>query len=420
MKGITLTLLLINYIPCLLAQDSANVDVGITYEMKGMHILGVTQDNNKTITGTSPTVKNNPLMHFAIYGGIGIVPSYKDKYKVNLSLFFEERNHSGGSNVLKYLITYPRITIDIRDTFLLFRQEIKTVNIAGDMWDENFNDMLRIYNVDFHGFSSKLGYKNFWIALYGIGDLASNVGLGLHQMSKYALEFENDMFFTSLGLSENLIYLIPSPDRVLSNHSFYKLSENTKIKAQFDYRFNPGLQNGIAFGLGYEASFKTQKMAMRLRYYEKTYNKGHQFGQPINYNEAGGGFTGDQLYPLKNYYRPINQWALYTSFQENNLYALEINYAIKQTIYKKLKLIANIDANFIYRTEKEDIITYPAYNIGLAYQFFTNFRFELTGTNKHMDLDNFYQGHALSELPFTAISFKLTPPQKIPKLKFKS
>ncbi len=416
LKRTALTLLFCCSIISINAQDATDIDLGITYEMKGMHTLGVGYDKAKTINGNRPYVHNNPFMHFAIYGGLGVIPTYQDKYKVNLSLFFEERNHSGGSNVLKYWAIFPRITIDLVDTFHLFKQDLKTALIAGDLWNENFNDMLRIYNMDFHGYTARVGYKNFWLAVYGIGDLASNIGLGLHQMSKYGLEYNSDKIFNSLSFSINSIYQIPGPDRTISNYFSYKLSTNSSIEVQLDYRLNPNFTNGIAYGLGYQTQFKDHKVKARIRYYDKAYNAGHQFDQLIDYSNRAGGFTGDQLYPLKNYYRPINQWGLYTSYQGSNIYALEVCYDVRKTIYKKLKLISNFDINLLQVSKTDYFLVFPAYNTGLAYQFFDNFCFELTGTNKHMDLNNFYQGHTLSEQPFMAIAFKLTPPKTIPKL----
>ncbi len=390
------------------AQDSLGLSIPIKYELRGKHILNST---NAEIVRTNRIITDNPLKHFAIYGGISVNPNYKNKYSVELGLYAEERNHSGGNNTLSHIVFYPKITFGIIDTFSLFGLKLKTEHIGGDLWDEDFKDILRIYNLDFHGFISKFGYKDFWVSFYKISDLSYSVGLGLPEMEKISLELKKKKFFNSLSISRNTLDLFPI-DYNISNYFSYSFSNKSSIKGQFETRLSQDLETGYALGLQFNTSWRSQVLKMKYQYYSSSFNQGYANNTMIDYTTSFSDFTGTQLYPLKNFYRPINQWAFFTSLQGNNIHNIELSSKIEKPLGKSLNFVSDIDIN-IYHGSLNGWIFNPAYSIGLGIDFGNLIDFEITATNKHMNLDSFYQGHYLSKDPYLSIEIKMNLEERL-------
>lgn len=387
-----------------LSQDSINVKVPFEYVVKGKQIIN---SRNSKIINSNQTVADNPLVHFAIYGGIILKPNYRKKYSVDIGIYFEERNHSAGNNTLDHLVFYPKLTFKITDTLQVFGKKLKIKAKAGDLWNEDFNDIVRFYNIDFNGLMSKVGYKKIWLSLYRIGDLSYNIGLGLNEVSKLELSYQNTRILTTIHFTRNSIDITPKND---NNYGLYLKAKITNIinfKFQLDGRSNTRIGKGVALGAQVVMKYEKQKFKIGYQHYSKDYNEGYFQSDKVDYNTNFLNFTGTQLYPLKNYFRPINQWALFTSFQGSHIHNLEIQYSIKNDLYKKLYYIANVDINLLHNSASNQLLLFPAYEIGFGLNFGELISLELSSTNKHMNLNRVYQGHSLSELPFMSVTLSM-------------
>lgn len=398
--NLKLAILLLLPFSNLFAQDSLDFSIPIKYELRGKHVT----NSHGAKTKRNLEIPDNPIRHFAIYGGVSFKPSYKQKYAVELGLYAEERNHSGGST-LNHIVFYPKLTFSIRDTFLIFDREFKTENIGGDLWDEDFKDILRIYNLDFHGFISRFGRNNVWFSFYKVADLSYNIGLGLPEMEKISLEYEKKNFFNSLSISINTLDFFPT-DYNLSNYFNYTFANKSSLTGQLETRLNKDLETGYAFGLQYDTKWRSQVLKIKYQYYSSSFNRGYTNGSQIDYSTSFSDFTGPQFYPLKNFYRPINQWALFTSLEGNNIHNVEFSSEFEKPMFGALNFIGDFDIN-LYHSSLGGWSYNPAYSIGINFDFGNLIDFEITATNKHMNLDSFYQGHYLSEDPYVAIEVRM-------------
>jgi hypothetical protein len=317
------------------AQDTTKISFPFQYELQGLHIV---ESGDAKVFNQNITVPDNPLNHFAVYGGFILSPTYKEKYSIDLGLFFEERNHSGGNYTLGNIAIFPKITFRIKDKLKLGNSHLGVSFTGGDLWDENFNDILRIYNLDFNGFILKLNYHRFSLALYKISDLSFSVGLALDEMNKFSLEYENNNFFHAASVTINSRDFAREIDHNLTYFTRYSFSENSKIEGQIENRINPNLNSGIAFGVKYFQAFNMHRFGLRFQFYNAPFNFGYR-NDNVSYGTDYFNFSGEQLYPLKNYYRPVNQWAFLTNYQSLDVYNVEFDYAVTRPLYKKLNFI---------------------------------------------------------------------------------
>jgi hypothetical protein len=142
-----------------------------------------------------------------------------------------------------------------------------------------------------------------------------------------------------------------------------------------------------------------------MKYYQAAFNDGYGYGN-VNFTDGGSSFVGEQLYPLKNYYRNVNQWAMLTQFQGTDVFNFEVVLKYQERIYRKLYWLFDADLNFIPDVGVNVMIN-PNYNTGLKINFEKNFEFAITVTNKHMNLQSYYQSISASELPFLSYSFRM-------------
>jgi len=405
MKIHYISILLVLVLTNVNAQDSITVKIPLEYEVKGKHILSDRQA--QVVNGFGSTLADNPLRHFAVYGGITFKPNYKEKYVVDLGIFFEERNHSAGNNTLDHLVFYPRITFRAIDTFKILNHELNFFSTAGDLWDEDYNDILRIYNLDFHGMITKLGYKNIWLSLYRVSDLSYNVGLGLNELDKIELTYHRKFYTVALQFSRNSLDNNPFKDHNYGVYSKFIMDSKSSVQLQAEVRANDRIGNGLAIAAAYQAVIGIHKLKLRYQYYDSQYNEEYITFDKVDYNTNFLNYTGTQLYPLKNYFRPINQWAFLTAFQNSSIHNFEFNYLVKKGICKSVYMLGLLDINLLHSSFSDDWSLYPAYEFGLGVTAGDLISIEVSATNKHMNLNNAYQGHSLSERPYFSITLSV-------------
>jgi hypothetical protein len=393
-------------------QDSLKLDSEFNIELKGQHILSaIAQNPIECINCPFREVRDNPLHHFAIYTGINYKGTLAEKYSFEAGLYLEERSFSHGNNTLEKLVVFPKIKISALDSVKRKGGLFKYALAAGDFWDEDFNDILRIHNLDFQGIKTKFSWNEFSFGFYAIGDLSRNIGFSLHELYKFTFEYEKQRFDNIISLTINELYAAPfgnhpePRDVNFANYFRFRFSENLIGISQIDIRSNELDKAAIAAGISIRYEKENLELTSGLRYYQAGFNRGYLSFQPRF--RIGESYIGPQLYPLKNYYRPINQWALFTGFVGSDILNWEFRLNRDKTLYKKLHFTSEIDFNLVYDISLNRFSYYPLYNIGMSYKFLNNFVVSVTGTNKHMNLDTYYQTSYASKLPLLSYNFKM-------------
>lgn len=379
------------------AQDS--LSFSLMYEMKGRQSgapLG-----SPSIPNDIP-LRDNPFNHFGIYAGTNFQVDYESKYKVNLGYYIEERNHSRGAHVLDQLVTFPYIHFSMNDTLRLTQDDQIEIYVkGGDLWDEDFNDILRIYNLDFQGYVAKIKFKRFGIGIYKSGDLSRGVGLNLHEYIKYLLEYTSDKLYVGLGGSVNEIHN-SSDDQNYTLVSKINFSKNLNGTFQYEIRSPNEGNNSSAYGFSIDYKKSDLFLSLGLKNYRAGFNLDYL---PINpsfdgyYSNEPGNFVGEVLYPLKNFYRPFNQWNFFTSFGGSNLWNIEFKLFYEKQLYRKLYFTCDLDVNAVNTSNARDTFVWPFYDIGLRVKFADQLFLDVTGSNKVMNLYSFYQTFSASQDP---------------------
>lgn len=409
-------LALVNITQFSFGQDSIRLDSELSIETKGQHNLAAFASDFDCWNCITNKVQDNPFFHLAIYTGIDHKLVLNKKYTLETVLYLEERSHSGGNNTVSNIVVFPKILLQVKDTLTIGSKDFGVFIRGGDFWNEDIDDMMRLYNIDYQGIIAELRLNNWGLSFMTIGDLASNVGLDLPQTYRFALGYRNKGLrnLTSITLNE----LTSSPkgshpteaDVNLSNFTRKTFSEHFNVETQVDMRINPELGNSLAIGL--KANYKEEniKISSALRYYAAEFNFGYNGKEP-NYSGFGDNYVGEQLYPLKNYYRNYSQWAAYTHLGPSDLIALEVTSSWEEKLYKKFGVFYDLDFNYIYDLDRDVQYFFPIYNSGIQVDFLSNFIGKISLTNKHMELRNYYQTFAVSRKPFISlgITVKIEP-----------
>jgi len=142
-----------------------------------------------------------------------------------------------------------------------------------------------------------------------------------------------------------------------------------------------------------------------LRYYSSFFNSGYKNPDIINYRGSEGSpYVGEQLYPLKNYYRELNQWAFFTDRQLTDILNLEFYLQYLPRIHNDLWGEFELDLNV--NIENWDWKIYPIYNVGISLYPIRDLKIKISLTNKHMNLDSFYHTFYISKVPRFAFEIR--------------
>ncbi len=380
------------------AQDSTQFRQDFDLETVAQHIplsSGKISINDRRVT-------DNPFNHMAVFASFNYKASYKESYFVDFRLISEQRGHSGGNNFVGNLVTFPKITLNVEDSIRLFDRKFKIAFKGGDFWDEDWNDNLRIYNIDFNALQLIIGYKDFNFEYSRIADLSFNIGLGLEEYEKLSIRYFNGKTDYAIALETNYRDFDPEVSYNLNGTFNYRLSEASKFVAQANLRLDMDIP--IAGYLGYEYKKPSSRIGLYLRYYGDGWNDEYYNPSKIRYL---GGFSspyvGSQLYPLKNYYRPMNQWALFSSMQSSSVFNINLRLFKKMNLNDLFYIIFDSDTNLI-RTE-QSVEVFPLYDLGLSLEPYESLSFYAGITNKHMKLDSHFQTFYASELP--SVKFRI-------------
>jgi hypothetical protein len=390
----------------------------------------------KQTTYSVPTnfdsITDNPLRHGATYIAIKSSATFKNKVKLNLDLYAEHRGVSYGIFNRKSLLLYPVFSVEGMDTFKLFNNNFQFYGKAGMLLDEKMDEGLTIYNIDAQGF--KLGIsKNKWSFLYTIyGDFYGGIGLNIDDIDAFSFKRKiGKSDSAELGVSINYNKRVTEGyvDNVLFNFFGHKYFKHSKVYFQIGYRpmsnnysffrINNGIDKKIATVVGYEKTYSHRNFSitniLEARYYGAMFNEanfdiGIRYREPAqNEYELYGNTVGKYLYPLRKYETPFSQWAAYTEYEGNSIFALNLRGKINEELSKKIGVnvaydlnYINAKNNFLYPSINQPVTSsffYPFFTASINYKIIENVETSLILTNQSMNLDLSYPTQYLLSRP---------------------
>lgn len=393
-------------------QDSIRLDSELSIQTRGQHNLSAVASKFDCFQCPGDMVADNPFFHLAVFTGIDHKLTLNHKYSLETGLYLEERSYSGGSNTISNWVVFPKIVLQTLDTFRLGSRQIGVRIRGGDFWNEDVSDILRLYNIDYQALSFSFAIGRLSFGFMTIGDLSQNIGLDWHQVYKFSMGYKQGRLKNVGAITVNELFTRPrgthlAPTDVnISNYFDYQCSKHLLLQAQAEVRLSP--EQALSSALGIKLSYTQKKLtiASALRYYEARFNQGYD-GRAPRYLGGGGRYIGPQLYPLKNFYRNLSQWALYTHRPNSTLIAAEWTAHWEDDLYKKIGVFCDADFNYIYDVTNGEHYFYPSYNAGMQINFASVFNARVSLTNKHMELRDFYQTFALSRYPFLSFGFHM-------------
>ncbi len=387
------------------AQDSILIESQLSVETRGQHNLKFSDEKQKCINCTNGFVFDNPLYHLAIYSGIEHKLIFNKQYSIITGLYLEERSQSGGNNTLSNIVVFPKILIEVNDTIKFKNKKIVSHLKGGDFWDEEINDILRFYNIDYQGLIGKFTIGKLSLNFMSIGDLSRNIGLNLEQTYKLGVGYNiSSNLMNDLSITLNELYNAES-DYNVSNYMKLDLKNGISFEGQSDIRLTRSKRNPLALGLKFNYNKPKFQITTSFKYYNAEFNVNYD-GYIPNYSENGK-YVGPQLYPLKNFYRNYSQWAVYTHYPGYDLIAAEIRSKYNCNLYKKIGGFYELDINYIYELNKNKSNLIPIYNCGMKINYTKFFEATIALTNKHMELRRPYQTFAVSNTPSISLGVNM-------------
>ena len=393
------------HVQIIFAQDSLLIETSLTNELKGQHnLFEFTNRNIQDINFKGQNIPDNLMYHFAIYNGLTLQTIINKKYHLETGIFMEERSFSGGSNTVKNWVFFPKITFTVRDTLNIGKQTIRLYGKGGDFWAEDMSDIIRFYNIDFQASDIRIGYKSFDFGLAVIGDLSQNIGLGLTELYKFYMQYNGAKIKNVSSVSVNELIVRGASghpekyDYNIANYVRYDFDTFTSLETQIDFRIYKTYSASKALAVKLSKKLNANfDIHGAVRYFDSEFNYGYATFGP-RFRESGS-YVGPQLYPLKNFHRSMNQWALMTNQQGADVLNVEICLKAKKNLTSKISLYSNLDLNLVYNFRDRNAIYYPIYEAGLSYTFFKDFMYSIGITNKQMNLDTYFQTFYLSNKP---------------------
>ncbi len=399
-------------------QDSTKWNTNFQFELKGQHIFSnadrsffkdefiqsVRRQNNPGYDNYFGFT-GNPFSHYATYAGVFFNSSYQKKYHIDLGAYLEQRSFSGGSNNVSNIFWFPKIVLSVEDTLAIFKIKFPITLKVGDFYQPALDDFIRIYNTDFQGFTAKIGFKNFWVRHLHIADLSQNIGLGLHEYFRTDFVYERKTWQAGFRIDQNWLFQFPEIDHNFGLFAQWKANNLLSLYAQWDYRHNQQFTTrNMAYGLKGSLRWKHFEIELTGRYYEANFNSGYYYPRYIDYRIPNNSYLGKQFYALKNYYRKVNQWALFTEYQGLNIGNIELTLKFDQRIYKKWSLKGIFDYNLLLSERLP--VHYPALTLAISLDLTPDLSLQYLFTNKHMNLDVHYETFYISKLMHAGVKIE--------------
>ncbi len=279
---------------------------------------------------------------------------------------------------------------------------------------ENYrnNEGLTLYNMDVQALEGSLQWRKLAVSAERITDLQFGIGLNIDGVVDYKVGFKdlklNKNWKAEVGIGRQKYESRPDADGV-KYFTTALFNKNTRWYAEAGYR-NSGLDVGeslnIAFLAGVRGEISRKNTTLRYsaeyRYYGGGFNYSLRNEINTHYRDTAKGpglnYIGNNVYPLSFLNRPFSQWAVFTEYDKHWVSGFSFIAQLKQVLYKKIYLLAEIDYNLI-RAQGEVPFAYPFYKIGGMVEAAKGTCLVVSITNKTMNLDKHYTTYYLIDKP---------------------
>lgn len=376
----------------------------------------------------SGNYSNYPQWHFSLFAGLATKWTLKEGYSLHFTIIGEDRAGSYGVLKMNNIAVFPLIQAKIRDTIKLGKLHFPVKVHVGDMVNFRHRNGLSIYHVDVQGAKVSLGYKNWFLGYTSITDLSQHIGLQVGEVHAYDFGLKgikissNQHLRLAVGydyIPQALDFASPIISRFSANLTHTE--KPTEWYAELGYRqfldngnpfliSLPNFQESIAGLLGYSMRVENKKrfrsyQRAELRYYGYGYNH-RRISTGTRYsNQTSSGFIGRYLYPLRNTYRPMNQWAIFTEYQNKNVGAFCWDSRNRFRLKGNFWFQANVEWLAIF-AQDEPAFLYTLYESGLVFEPVKGLDIMLYASNKVMNLDVHYQTFYQSRWPMFGYSLR--------------
>ncbi len=427
----------INY-SCFAQNVKINEDVKIEFDIEGKQLWYFKTINNDFHLDPilhrhysySPAgeTSDNPFLHSAVYGILSSKINYRNKYKLYFNIIGEQRGWSLGTNYTGSNIFIPQFKLIIEDTLKICNQNVSFSGHLGDIPQARVGNGLKFYNVDIQGLSTSFQWKEIYFKFSSISDLQYGYALYIQEAQNYSIGYSNIKSSENKGIDIGVIL-----SHIRQGHSIKKeyVEYGSVLKYQFNDRNNLYVQAGLknspyinvsdnsAILIGGNIKIIHNKYTLKFnpefRYYGKKYNESHYNrdqlfrGDPDPVRPSS---IGKYLYPLKDYYYPISQWAIYTEYRARYVLGTELRIDLQHNIKNRLKANLNVENLWIVSGFEKisDHFFYCFYTYYIYWELFKNVKLGLYITNKIMNLDLPYKTSYMAKYPFIGVHFhkKLT------------
>lgn len=375
---------------------------------------------------------DHPFYHSVFWGILDGKATIADKSDIHFELWGEYRGGSFGTFSREHLVLFPLFHAGHYDTLTIGRSKIALKVKVGFLEDFQSEAGLSLYNLDVQGAKVILDSKQWGLELDLIGDLLLGIGLGIDDAAAAHLtrhlDERFDIGFSLLKMQRKRQRMVEE-NRVIPGITFRWDHPNYSVFGQFSFRpfaaryivdkelYQPIFTDKIGALLGGRYAFQRGKFSMNnqleWRYYGKTFNFG-SLDRIFPYRDTAqslwGNYIGSHIYPLKFYRRDFSQWAVFTEYEDRNVFGLTYVAKAKYQLSKNFQLRLDLDLNGIF-AEREPFFLYRFYTLSLDYQLYEKIRLSLLLTNKGMNLDVHYPTFYQNRHPYLGLMFEMPVPE---------
>lgn len=418
---------------CLPGQDSTKIGLKDYLEIDiagGGFYQASTKNKAINLPDFIKTVRNprgiyiatdNPLFHGAYYFDIYAKLQIIEGVSFQADFIGEHRGFSYGVYDTNNMIIFPRGAFIIDKTISLWNKPLNFFISVGNKPNATIYEGLTLANIDAQGWDIHVQWGHFRFTYYQLSDVQNWIGLNISDSYDSYISLEGIKIFKHwksdirLGIyNYETDFLIKHRTGIKFSSGFY--SKDWRVYMELNNRFNENrdssaLKNiATMIGVNYTKTEKkwSLKSKLEFKYYGSFFNKGYR-NRSVKYRDPAKGIyantIGDNLYPLSLYNRPLNQWALFTEYQNKDVKGLIFQASGKYFIHKRFFIKATGDINYIF-AEGEKPFAYPFYAFDIGWEPLEKNSFSVGITNKGMNLDVHYPTFYLYKYPFFNLSLK--------------
>ncbi|MGD1047725.1 MAG: hypothetical protein ABR899_03095 [Candidatus Krumholzibacteriaceae bacterium] len=364
---------------------------------------------------------DNPLMHGAIWTHVA-VEARNAGLRLFCKLIMEHRGTSFGTYATQNIAVVPTFFASVDTSFAVAGQTFRAGLEGGNYEDHKLYEGLTIYNMDLQGYHLHLKWKNLKVSADHISDLWVGIGLNIDDEADYTVSVEDVPLGARLKLNMSAGYVkylggaddvngLPENGMNVSGAlrwgDMIRLYSQLGVRSVEDPSFGGIKRCADLVGCTYRGELKERldlSLTGEYRYYGRYFNEGRTYdGGCFLYRGYDGytgcglwNFTGSQLYPLNEFFRPFSQWAVYTDYAGRDVQTFIFRADATYKLPGNCSLICNLDFNYL-EVSNEDPFLYPFYNLGIGWAPAPGTTIAISHTNRAMNLDKHYPTLYLTE-----------------------